>query len=265
MPNIAILFWFYKEKEICENRLQILKKSNPTAKIYGLYGGSHDEEGSFRSHLDPYFDDFYMSSSTDSDWKWLHGDLAILEWYQSRGKNLEWDSIAVTQWDMLVFESIDTLLPGIQKDEIFLSGLRDLDKQVEEFWWHASATEEIRENRKAFFKYVRNTYGYDCVPPLCCQFIFEVLPRIFFEKYATVENKEVGMLEYKVPTYADIFKIPFYKKDIGVAWEELGEDFHHAPLNASPRGELSEGYIRLELAKSDGWRLFHPYSKMWTQ
>ena len=34
--NLAILFWFYKEPEVCENRLQLLKKYNPDLKILGL-------------------------------------------------------------------------------------------------------------------------------------------------------------------------------------------------------------------------------------
>jgi len=27
--KLAILFWFYKEQEICENRLKLLRKYNP--------------------------------------------------------------------------------------------------------------------------------------------------------------------------------------------------------------------------------------------
>lgn len=293
MLNIAILFWFYKELEICENRLQILRKSNPGVKIYGLYGGPLTDEDRFINTLSPYLDDFYTSPKEDAPvvddfdtinteinrrygdpvdsmiaeryggWKWNHGDLVILDWYESRGKSLSWDSIAITQWDMLVFDSIQSIVPGIQEGEIFLSGLRDLTKLVESKWWHTSADEKTRENYRAFFEYANKTYDYQRTPPLCCQFIFEVFPRQFFDKYATVLDKELGMLEYKIPTYADVFKIPFYKKDIGVAWEDLEEDFHNAPMNSSPRGELSESYIRKELKKPDGWRMFHPYSKLW--
>jgi len=37
--KLAVLFWFYKEPEICHNRLEILRQHNPTVPIYGLYGG----------------------------------------------------------------------------------------------------------------------------------------------------------------------------------------------------------------------------------
>ena len=37
--KLAILFWFYKEPEICKNRLELLKKYNSDLKIFGLYGG----------------------------------------------------------------------------------------------------------------------------------------------------------------------------------------------------------------------------------
>jgi len=34
--KLAILFWFYKEPEICQNRLELLRQNNPTISIYGL-------------------------------------------------------------------------------------------------------------------------------------------------------------------------------------------------------------------------------------
>ena len=45
--ELAILFWFYKEPEICLNRLKILKKYNPDLKIFGLFGGDIKEEKNY--------------------------------------------------------------------------------------------------------------------------------------------------------------------------------------------------------------------------
>lgn len=90
-------------------------------------------------------------------------------------------------------------------------------------------------------------------------FILEIIPRVFFEKYLAVENKEIGMLEYKWPIYADIFKTGLYKKDMGAQW---WEDVDTKPMNAEPT-EIKTEYIESELKKKNGWRIFHPYFKIW--
>ncbi len=82
---------------------------------------------------------------------------------------------------------------------------------------------------------------------------------MFFERYLKVGNRSVGMLEYKVPTYAEIFGIPVFRKDLGVKWDEGRKN---RPLNAIPR-EISAPYIRRQLRKRGGWRIFHPYYQKW--
>ena len=102
-PNIAVVFWFYKEPEICINRLKLIKKYNPKIKIFGLFGGNQNEESLYNEKLGGYLDDFYTHPSANSDWKWIHGDLMLLDWYKDRGQKLKWDSVVIVQWDMLVF------------------------------------------------------------------------------------------------------------------------------------------------------------------
>lgn len=258
MKNLAILFWFYKEPEICKNRLEILRKYNLDMKIYGLYGGQQDEAKKFKQYLGKYLDDFYVSPSKDPKWKWINGDLMILDWYKKRGKKLEWDSVVVVQWDALVFDSLKRYFKNIKKGQIFLSGLRNLDRTLENRWHWTRTDEKERVNYLNFLEYVRKNYNYS-EKPLCCLFIFQIFPRIFFEKYLTVKNKTIGMLEYKVPIYAKIFKIKFFRKDIGVWWFQKGENL---PLNAEVV-KINKAYIKSELKKKKGWRIFHPYFKKW--
>ncbi len=256
--NLSILFWFYKEIDVCENRLQLLKKNNPNVKIFGLYGGNEKEADKYKHRLGKYLDDFYIfTGRTDKEWRWINGDLMILDWYDVRGEGLSWDSIVVVQWDMLVFDSFKNQFAGINEGEIYLSGLRNLDSILEEKW-HWTKSREERKKYLAFLEYVKKTYGYTDKPPLCCLFILQILPRVFFEKYLTVKDKEIGMLEYKVPIYAKIFSIPFFKKDLGVSWFTKNE----IPLNAKAI-EINSSFIEKELNKKDGWRIFHPYYKIW--
>jgi hypothetical protein len=257
--KLAILFWFYKETEICENRLQILKKYNPDLKIYGLFGGEQSEAEEYKNRLGKYLDDFYISPFSDSDWKWINGDLMILDWYEKRGKNLDWDSVAVVQWDMLVFDSLADQFKDMKKGEIFISGLRPLNEEIEEKWDWVKIGGEERKNYLKFLEYIKNQYGY-IGETLCSLFIFEIFPREFLEKYATIENKEIGMLEYKVPMYAKILEIPFFEKDLGVWWFE--PEGSTKPLNAVPK-EIERVYVEAELKKKEGFRIFHPYFQKW--
>lgn len=255
--NLAILFWFYKKPEICGNRLKLLKKYNPGLKIFGLYGGEKNKAGNYKKKLGGYLDDFYASPFKGADWKWMNGDLMLLDWYEKRGKNLKWDSVAVIQWDMLVFDSLLNQFSGIKKNEIFLSGLRILNKEIENKWDWTMPGRKERPNYLNFLNYARKNYNY-AGNPLCCLFILQVFPKIFFEKYSAVANKKMGMLEYKIPIYTKIFNIPFYKKDLGVKWFEKTKK----PLNAIPE-EINQKYIKKQLAKKNGYRIFHPYYKVW--
>jgi hypothetical protein len=253
--SLAALYWFYKDLGVSQNHLALFKKHNADIPTYGLYGGDSKEAPRFEAALSRGLDDFYISEVQDTKWKWLHGDLLILKWYQDRGQYLPWDSLAVIQWDMLVFDSLHKQFPALATGEIFLSGVTELNETLENAWDWTSGVE--RPNYLDFREYVRKEYGY-IGPALGCFFIFQIFPRIFFEKYLTVKNKELGMLEYKVPTYANIFGLPFYKKDVGVDY--YGNQ--QLPMNAAPR-EIEDAYIRDELRKKDGWRIFHPFYKEW--
>lgn len=259
--QLAILFWFYKELDVCKNRLELLKKHNPGVKIYGLFGGKEEEAPLYQKELSSFLDDFYTSPFTDPDWKWLHGDLVLLDWFEKKGIDLEWDSVAIVQWDMLVFDSLREQFKDIKKGEIFLSGLRELDEELENRWSWTNPDSEYRQDYLNFLEYVKKEYGYTKTPHPVCLFILEVFPREFFERYLTVENKEIGFLEYNIPIYAEIFHIPFYQKEFGVRW---GGDFVSHPLNARAQ-EVSKEYILSYLKDPKGWRIFHPYFKMWEE
>lgn len=257
--QLAILFWFYKEPDICENRLQMLKKYNPNLKIYGLFGGNRSEADEYEKRLGKYLDDFYVAPYDNTDWKWINGDLMILDWYEKRGRGLKWDSVAVVQWDMLVFDSIEKHFAGIKKDEVYLSGTRILDKETENRWSWTKPDGKERKNYLEFLDYIKKKYDY-VGEITCCLFIFQIFPRIFFEKFSTIEDREVGMLEYKIPMYAKIFGISFFEKDLGVWWFE--SEGTAMPLNATPR-KIEKSFIEAELAKKDGYRMFHPYYEKW--
>jgi hypothetical protein len=277
--KLAILFWFYKEPEICENRLEILRESNPTALIYGLYGGDLIFADQYKSILGKYLDDFYtFSENKDSYWKWIQGDLMITHWYRERGKNLLWDTIIIVQWDMLVFGAIEQLFSMLRQDQILLSGLRPIAEVENDWQWVSPKVPALRQNYLEFLEHVRKIYNYD-QKPLGCLFIVIGLPRIFLEQYSEVEEAELGFLEYRIPIYAQIFMTPFCenhpfqawwvdvdpafwaKNPIKRAWNSFYLKFNPNPLNPAKR-EISLIPIHYHLNNSAGARIFHPYEQL---
>lgn len=122
-----VLFWFYKDFEICRERLQRLRRFNKGLRVFALYGGPPLEAETARHTLHKLVDDFYVySKDKDSQWKWKHGDQMIATWYAERGQHLEWGTIFIMQWDMLIVAPLEKLFSGLQPNEVLLSGFRPI-------------------------------------------------------------------------------------------------------------------------------------------
>lgn len=241
----------------------MLRKYNPNTPIYGLYGGEPKEADQYSSILSSYLDDFYtFTQNKDSNWKWHLGDLLITDWYRERGKNLNWDTIIIVQWDMLIFGAVNDLFAMLKQDQILLSGLRPI-KEVEDDWsWTSpSIIPGLREQYLNFLEYVHKKYDYN-QEPLCCLFIVVCFPRSFLEKYSRVEQPELGFLEYKVPTYAQIFKTPFCTEHPFKAWWPGDPATRSAKTLNAKRHDVTIMTILRHLLDREGVRVFHPYRKI---
>lgn len=263
--KLAILFFYYKDVDVCKNRLEILRKFNPEIKVYGLFGGPIEEESVFRQELGSFMNDFYaFSEAKDAYWKWINGDLVINEWFRQRGKDLEWDTIIVYQWDMLMFGPVDKIFSVLKRDEILLSGIRRV-KEVEEWWaWTKPGEKENHERYIQYAEHLKENHGYDN-DVLCCQFVVVCLPRVFLAKYAYLSNPELGFVEYRIPTYASIFGIPFCTSHNFQCWWGMDPGIGDVParkkvLNAQKWSPVPTRTILWHLIRKNGARVFHPYN-----
>jgi hypothetical protein len=257
--KIAILFWFYKEPNLCRNRLQILRKYNPEAPIFGLYGGKLEEANKYKEILGKYLDAFYTFPQERSpDWKWQHGDLMILDWYRNIGSNLLWDSLVIVQWDMLVIGSINKIFSMLLPDQILLSEIKTI-REVERDWYWVNV-DKRREKYLNFISHVKNTYDYN-QEPLRCIFIVVCLPRIFLDNYLMINPSDAGFIEYRVPIYAQIFKIPFcLNHSFRVSDPYSLSDSDRKSIALHARGQdISLMTIFKHLLNPAGTRIFHPY------
>lgn len=264
--NRAILFRFYKEVDICSNRLQIIRYFNPSIKIFGLYGGNTRNATKFKQTLSPFLDDFYhFSKNKDKKWKWRHVYLMINQWFLDRGYRLKWDSLVDVQWDMLVFGSVDKLFSNVKGHQFAMSGLRPV-KEVKHWWhWVKDSNQKEKAEYEKFLEIIEaNTERKP--KPYCGQFVIVILPRTFLERYSKIPETEIGFHEYKVPTYAKAWDIEFADcRDFEPWWPGAPKSNKVPELNRTLIGgkyPISYNIIRKHLCKKNGQRIFHPYYEM---
>jgi hypothetical protein len=258
--QLGILFWFYKDAEVSQNRIRMLRRRNPELPIYGLYGGQPEDAARFSRALGGLLDDFWsFPRAKDSRWKWRNGDLVLSSWFTERGRQLEWDSVFLAQWDTLVCAPIRRILPPLAPGEMLVSGLRPVSEV--EGWWQWMLGDAKKEY-DAFRLHLAARYGA-VDDPKCCQFIVMVLPRRFFEGYSSIEEPELGFLEYKVPMYAQAFGVPLVEDTCFRPWwpEEpaTAGAKRTASLMHAWRTPVRLPVVLFERFRPGGRRVFHPY------
>ena len=257
-----VLFWFYKDYSVCRERLERLRRYNPHVRVYALFGGPINEADDARRSVGELVDDFYVyPHGHEPAWKWRHGDQLIARWYKDRGVNLDWQTIFVMQWDMLVLAPLERLFDGLEPGQILLSGLTPM--RLVTPWWVWSNPQSM--DLYMFKKMLRARFGY--VGELfACLFIVACLPRTFLDRYLELGHPLVGFLEYKIPTLAHIFGVPHCTRHTFDPWwnddpARQGLPERDRALNAVGL-VTSEATILAELSRPDGKRLFHPYNSI---
>jgi hypothetical protein len=256
----AVLFWFYRDPALCENRLRMLRRFNPGCRIFGLYGGPPTHAAAFEDRLNDLLDDFYaFDNVSESWWKWINGDLVIRTWYAQRGRGLEWDAILIVQWDMLLLGSLETLLGRPASDEVILSGLRRV-AEVQPWWAWVNGSD--RPQYDEFMSHLETQFGYGG-EAWCCQFVFVCLGRQFLEAYLGIEEAELGFIEYRVPTYARVFGMRVSAPRFPCWWEGDPEMLALPPwrriLSAQRRPVPTHHLLRVWA--TDGAAIVHPYHR----
>ncbi len=262
-PRVAILFWFFKEPQVCRRRVEALRRLNPDTPIYGLYGGPAEDAESAAFAVGPACDDLYAYEGAESShWKWIHGDQIIADWYARRGRNLPWDSVLVVQWDMLLTAPVSALLPDLRPGEAIFSGLRPMAEVVSWWGWGGLGGDVQRMELAAFKALLADSFAADDDALWCCLFLTAVLPRAFLQAYVDAGMPEPGFLEYKLPTLARRFGVPTREAPMLKAWWRSDPATRDAPprdraLNTT-REPIEAALIATEMSRPDGRRAFHP-------
>lgn len=262
--KLAVLFWIYKDSALCAARARWLRTLNPDTPIYVLYGGDLSEAALFERDLAPWVDDFYaFPEPWDPARKWKEGDLLIADWHRHRGSRLEWDSIFVAQWDLLLLAPLAQLCANLRKDEVLLSGLRPVREVSDWWWWLRPGSPEATE----YQRFLCALGEARPLEPLCCNFVAAALPRRFLDAYAKLPTSGPGFLEYKLPIYAQIWGYRFCRDHpFNLVWRAeprrlallAGLDTLHAEKRPIPLP-----IVLINSLLPWGARVFHPYHGAW--
>ena len=254
----AIVFWWYKQPDVCISRLKLLRRLNPHTPIYAVYGGAVESFTEWNATIAPLVDDSWcFSQPKDLEWKWRHGDQILSSWFQERGAELAWESVLIVQWDILILASIEMLFGCLERDQVYLPGLMAIE-EIETEWCWVRPDHWEAEVYLSFKEHLAMTYGYDG-PWLGCQFITAVLPRKFLKMYSSISLPELGFLEYKLPAYAKIFGLELAElPGIDVSWP-VGKKKRRRPACSAERWEVGSLTIAWHAFRQRGQRLFHPF------
>jgi len=263
--ELAILFWCYKEPEMCANRLRLLRHYNPNAPIYVLFGGQPAEAQRFETKFLPHINDFYVFPEEKQPyWKWRYGDVLISRWFTDRGYRLKWDSIIIVQWDMLVFAPLEQLFRHLKKNELLLPGMRPAEEDYAS-WENRESLPFVytRPEWPSFYsEYVAFLEEYNLREQdvWCCAFIVTVLPRAFLERYSQRKSPETGFLEYTIPTLAKSWGFDFCTEHPYTPWLKGSPHPYYRMLN-TVNADCPDRYVLLHLLDPWGLRIFHPHTR----
>ena len=271
--KLACLFWCYKEPALCRDRLELLRRHNPTTPIYVLFGGAPDQADRVRAAFGELVDDFYTFTDpppaglepegeggfrAGTFWKYTHGDLLIAAWHRDRGRELAFDTLVVVQWDMLVFGPLEQVFECLGPGEALFSGLRPVSEVQHRWIWATPSRPDSWKEYQAFRAHVRDVTGYQG-EPLCCLTIVMALPRTFLDRYVELERPELGFIEYRLPTWAAAWGVPLCREHPFRPWWGTTERYRlFSPLRALPR-EIWAPTLALNLLRPGGARVFHPW------
>jgi len=246
------LFRYHNNLDGCINRLQLFAKINPEIDVYGLYGGKEDEFAVFEEGLKDYLKDNYCIRDKESEWKWLHGDLAFRLWYSDFGHSVEFDFVHILEWDLLYLAKIDALYDNITPNDLAITGLVDLNKIADEWFWIRD--DEQSKKWEGLKDHVKNTLGYSgsyvgsVAPGLC-------MPKDFLEKYSNADVPELAHDELRLPLYAQAFGFNLVDTQYYRKWFSKRE----WKLFNCNEIDIELRRIKRNLKKKNGRRVFHPF------
>lgn len=250
-----ILFRFHTYPSICANRVDLLKKYNPQADMFGLYGGPEKKYAAFEKALRPHLKHIYCIQGKTRFWKWKNADLALKDWYEDVGRTIPFDVLHLIEWDLLLFDSLDSIYKEIPEGSIGVASLIPVAEIGTDWVW--TNKEPFKAEFTRLLDFVTRTHGYD-MNPYAIQGPGLCLPRKFLEMYCDNDIPELCNDEIRIPVFSQIFGFPMYNVRFCEKWPDKNNP---GTFHCQLFPEIPTRTIIKELEDSSGKRVFHPYRR----
>lgn len=253
MSKRIILFRLHKDFDVCLERILLLKKYNPDLPIYGLYGGTSEHVKEAELKIGEQIEHLYIDKHTDSEWKWLHPDISLKEWYRDVGKSYSFDYMYDYEWDILTLDSLEKLYPQIEPKTLYFSAVKKLTPEVKEKWdWTSEQPHKF--NYIKFIHYMKKTFG-DHLFETAVLGPAPLLSRSFIDQFSQTEDIDWVLNEISYPAYAEAFGYTIKDNGFHPGWFTSEARTY---FNCHSDAPIAKDTILSELAKPNGRRVFHP-------
>src|SRR5581483_1799087 len=200
MMQSIVLFRFHDHREICADRVRLLRESNPGIGIYGLYGGPARKQ----SARTPAGLEHVFATRQDRKWNWLHSDLAVRQWFIEVGHTLSFERVILAEWDLLYCAPLADLYAHVPAGSVGLSGLVPLASVAERWSW--LQREPWRSQWATLHGWARKRGLSE--PPYASLGPGPCFPRTFLERFARCEVPVLCHDELRLPLVAQLVGVP---------------------------------------------------------
>lgn len=238
----AVLYVFYSAPRTCSRRLRLMRSFSPDAAFYGICTAPPEQLARFRPVFDE-LEDHWAFPFVYPKWHWHNLDKVVCSWFVKHAAGLPFDRLLVLDWDVLLLGPVSYWTSSVPERGVKFIDVWENHQPDANYWTRSSNAEFV-----AFCSRFEER-NHDR-PRLHNAFLFAyALARQALQDCAQTVLEYPGYCEYRLPT---VLRSQGY---------ELGNlprpDDWLRLVNVNGRS-ISRQIIRAELARPDGYRLFHP-------
>ena len=238
----AILYVYYSSPCTCSRRIRLMRTYNIGVPFYGICTDIPERQQKY-APVHEVLDDNWVFPHVSPLWHWHNLDKVVCRWYTERGNTLSFDRLLVLDWDAMLMCSVAGLV-----GEDGECGARFIrvwaNANPEENHW----TKRTNAEFSGFCAKYQAEKGGN--PELHNAFLFAyTISRSALDLCAADLLGYPGYCEYRLPTLL---------RGHGCVLGEFPRPANAEHLVNVNGRSISRSVIRGEMARPDGYRLFHP-------